>query len=263
MITSRQNPLVKAIRKLHQSKHRHQSQQFLLEGTHLIQEALKVQWPLDILCHTPEWSQKEPFLFQQLQQAIARVDCVSDEVLQAMATTVHPDGVLAVGRSRSETPAAPSGGSLHLLLDRIQDPGNLGTLLRTAAATGVDQVWLSSDCVDLENPKVLRASAGAWFQVATGSCDPLLQHLDWFRAEGLQIVATAPRATQAYWDIDYTQPTVLIMGNEGAGLTDAMLQAADALVKIPMEAVESLNVAIATAVILYEVKRQRAIAMAG
>jgi RNA methyltransferase, TrmH family len=262
MITSRQNPLVKAIRKLHQSKHRHQSQQFLLEGTHLIQEALKVQWPMDILCYTPEWCQKEPLLLQRLQQTIDRVECVSDEVLQAMATTVHPDGVLAVGRSRSGATATPSWGSLHLLLDRIQDPGNLGTLLRTAAATGVDQVWLSPDCVDIENPKVLRASAGAWFQVPSRQCNDVMQHLDWCREQGLQIVATTPRAKQTYWDIDYTQPTVLIMGNEGAGLTDAMLQGADALVQIPIESVESLNVAIATAVILYEAKRQRAIAMA-
>jgi RNA methyltransferase, TrmH family len=259
MITSRQNPLVKVLRKLHQSKQRHESQQFLLEGTHLVQEALKVQWPMDIVCHTPEWGNREISLLAALQASVVRVECVSAEVLQWMATTVHPDGVLAVGRSRDFCPSVKSCGPLDLLLDTIQDPGNFGTIVRTAAATDVSHIWYSPYSVDVENPKVLRASAGAWFQVPLGQCE-VSQHMTLCRSQGMQIVATTPRAEQDYWAIDYTQPTLLVVGNEGAGLADSVLGAADHLVKIPIaDRVESLNAAIATAVILYEAKRQRSV----
>lgn len=263
MITSRQNPLVKALRKLHQSKQRRQSQQFLLEGTHLVQEALKAQWPLDILCYTPEWGDREAVLLTTLQCSVARVECVSVEVLQSMATTVQPDGVLAVGRSRALSASEGICGALDLLLDTIQDPGNFGTIVRTAAATAVDHIWYSLHCVDVENPKVLRASAGAWFQVPMGQCE-VSQQMTLCHNRGMQIVATTPRAKLDYWAIDYTQPTLLVVGNEGAGLTESVLAAADHLVKIPIaEQVESLNVAIATAVILYEAKRQRSLQLLG
>jgi RNA methyltransferase, TrmH family len=259
MITSRQNPLVKVLRKLHQSKQRRQSQQFLLEGTHLVQESLKMQWPLDVACYTPEWGDRETALLAALQQSVERVECVSAEVLESMATTVHPDGVLAVGRSRPSVTPEDIGGSLALLLDMIQDPGNFGTIVRTAAAIEVDHIWYSSHCVDVESPKVLRASAGAWFRIPLLPCD-VEQQMALCRSRGMQIVVTTPRAEQDYWTIDYTQPTVVVVGNEGAGVADSVLNAADHRVKIPItERVESLNVAIATAVILYEAQRQKSL----
>jgi RNA methyltransferase, TrmH family len=259
MITSRQNPLVKALRKLHQSKQRRESQQFLLEGTHLVQEALKVKWPLDVVCYTPEWGDRETALLAALQTAVERVECVSAEVLESMATTVHPDGVLVVGRSRPLVTPEDTGGSLALLLDTIQDPGNFGTIVRTAAATEVDHIWYSSHCVDVESPKVLRASAGAWFRIPLQPCD-VEQQMALCRRQGMQVVVTTPRAERDYWTIDYTQPTVVVVGNEGAGVADSVLDAADYQVKIPTtERVESLNVAIATAVILFEAQRQKSL----
>lgn len=256
MLTSLQNSLVKQFRKLHSSKHRHLQGCFLLEGTHLLQEAALARWPLEVLCYTERWQEREQSLLDDLQGSVPRCELVSHEVLAAIATTVNPDGVVAI--AQSVPPKTISIQSLGLVLETLQDPGNVGTLLRTAAAAGVEGVLLSADSADLESPKVLRASAGAWFKVATAQCQNVLEQVQQYKAQGFQVIATTPHATLEYWAVDYTQPTLILVGNEGAGLSDALLSSADHQVSIPVSAgVESLNAAIATAVMLYEAKRQR------
>jgi RNA methyltransferase, TrmH family len=255
MLTSLQNPLVKQFRRLHAAKYRRQEQCFLLEGTHLLQEAVLVGWPLAVVCYIESWLAREPDLLARIQAIVPRCEQVSEDVLTAIATTMHPDGVAAIARSSPSAPVSIQ--RLGLVLDTLQDPGNVGTILRTAAAAGVEGVLLNSGSVDLESPKVLRASAGAWFRVKTALCDDLLSTVGSYRQQGFQIVATTPKAELDYWAIDYTQPTLLMIGNEGAGLSEALIQAANLQVRIPLSAgVESLNAAIATAVMLYEAKRQ-------
>ncbi|MGF1515584.1 MAG: TrmH family RNA methyltransferase [Elainellaceae cyanobacterium] len=256
MLSSLQNPLVKQLRKLHRAKERHRQGCFLLEGTHLIEEACIAGWPLDAVCHTAAWQRDNPDLWGRAAQQAQRIELVNEAVLEAIATTAHPDGVVASAvRQGSARPAVPL--SLGLVIETLQDPGNLGTIIRTAAAASVDSVWLSEDSVDLEHPKVLRASAGQWFRL------PMERRVDWHgdveRLQGkLQIVATYPTAPLSYWDIDLTQPTLVLVGNEGAGLSSAALALADTQVSIPVAAdVESLNVAVATALVLYEAVRQR------
>jgi RNA methyltransferase, TrmH family len=256
MLTSLQNPLVKHCRKLRQAKYRRSQQQFLIEGTHLLLEACAAGWPLDVVCFTAEWQAKQSLdLLSQLDQT--RTEVVSESVLQAIATTVTPDGVVAIAQARSLPELTFK--TLGLLLENIQDPGNLGTIIRTAAAAGAEGILLSANCVDLENPKVLRASAGQWFRLPIATVDRLDQSLFAYRTQGWQIVATLPQATTDYWDLDLTQPTLLLLGNEGAGLSDDLVKLATHQVKIPLhQGVESLNVAIAAALILYEGQRQRA-----
>ncbi|HEY9823847.1 MAG TPA: RNA methyltransferase [Stenomitos sp.] len=258
MLTSVQNPLVKQIRKLHSAKYRKQLQRFLLEGTHLVQEAVMAGFPLETLCYTEDWQRKAPDLWQQLQGppygASLRCEVVSEAVMQAIATTVHPDGVVAIAQSRPETPVEIQ--RLGLILETIQDPGNIGTILRTAAAAGVDGIWLSAGSVDLENPKVLRASTGAWFRMPTLLCNNLIDQIRTYRKQGFQVIATTPKASLEYWSVDFNQPTLVLIGNEGAGLSPSLLAEADLQVSIPVAGVESLNAAIATAVVLYEAKRQ-------
>jgi RNA methyltransferase, TrmH family len=261
MLTSLQNPLVKQARKLHSSKHRRLQGCFLLEGTHLLQEAALARWPLATLFYTERWQDKESLLLTDLQSTVPRCELVSTEVLAAIATTFNPDGVVAVAQLALQPSVSIQ--SLGLVLETLQDPGNVGTLLRTAAAAGVEGVLLSEDSADLESPKVLRASAGAWFKVATAQCKNILEQVQHYQAQGFQAIATTPRATLEYWAVDYTQPTLILVGNEGAGLSEALLQIADVQVSIPTSAgVESLNAAIATAVMLYEAKRQRTYALA-
>lgn len=257
MLTSLQNPLVKEIRKLHQGKSRHQQGQFLLEGTHLLQEALAVGYPLAVVCHTPAWQDRYPDLALALTPVAQRVEAVSEAVLQSLATTVNPDGVVAVAPRRQQT-QLPAITGVGLVLDNLQDPGNLGTIIRTAAATDVDGLWLSTSGVAPDHPKVLRASAGQWFRLPMGVEPDLEGAVTRWRSQNIQIVATLPNATQDYWAIDFSRPTVLLLGNEGAGLSDPLQRLATTAVNIPMNpAVESLNVAISAALLLYEAQRQR------
>jgi TrmH family RNA methyltransferase len=143
------------------------------------------------------------------------------------------------------------------VLDRIQDPGNFGTIIRTAVATGVDGVWLSSDSVEIDNPKVLRSSAGEWFRVPLVVSTDLRGIVREYQKQGVRAIATLPTATVNHWHLDFTRPFLLLIGNEGGGLSPELAEIADDAVKIPLfGGVESLNVAIATAVILYEARRQ-------
>lgn len=256
MLTSVQNPLVKQLRKLQQAKERRSQQMFLLEGTHLLEEACAVGCPLAIVCCTPNWQEQHPQLWEQAIALAPRVELVSPEVLQAIATTQHPDGVVAI--AHRHIPIALPIPDLGIALQTLQDPGNLGTVIRTAAAAGADGLWLSADSVDLDHPKVLRASAGQWFRLPMAVSPNLQEEIGQFQRNGVQVVATLPTAKLTYWEADLSKPTLILLGNEGAGLSPELAEMADIGVKIPLAAgVESLNVAIAAALILYEAKRQR------
>ena len=253
-IISTKNPLAKQFRKLHQAKERRRQNVFLLEGTHLLQEACTVGYPLLQAAVTEAWVNSHGALLERLQSLVVDdVRLVSPDVLSSMSTTVNPDGIVAIAR-RVQTTHFSEPVSLGVALERLQDPGNLGTVIRTAAAVGCDRIWLTNDSVDLDHPKVLRATAGQWFRLPMQT----VATLDSLSALDVQLVATTPTASLNYWDLDLRQPTVFLMGNEGAGLSPQAMALATQTVKIPLVAdVESLNVAIATAVLLYEAKRQR------
>ncbi|MEP0868454.1 RNA methyltransferase [Trichocoleus desertorum AS-A10] len=258
MLTSLQNPLVKQLRKLHRARDRREQQLFLLEGTHLLEEACAVNYPLATLCCTPEWQANHEQLWQQVSQIAQRVELVSPEVLKAIATTVEPDGVIVTAPRNPEQTQLSEITSLGLVLETIQDPGNLGTMIRATAAAGAEGLWLSADSVDLDHPKVLRASAGQWFRLPMAVSADLKTVIADYQAQGMQIVATLPDAALTYWEADLRQPTLILLGNEGAGLSKEVAALADQRVKIPLyPGVESLNVAIAAALMLYEAQRQR------
>lgn len=256
MLTSVQNPLVKQIRKLHQSKGRWEQQLFLVEGTHLLEEAYATGYPIITLCCTPEWQEKHRYLWDLVCQRAKRTELVSARVLRALATTVNPDGVVATALQAQTNNVKIT--SLGIALERLQDPGNFGTIIRTATATAVDGVWLTTDSVDLYHPKVLRASAGVWFKLPMAITKNLKSELWQLQSQGVQIVATVPNGTLNYWQIDFRKPTLILLGNEGSGISNDLLSLANYCVKIPLSnGVESLNVAICTALILYEARRQR------
>ncbi|MDX2231075.1 MAG: RNA methyltransferase [Leptolyngbyaceae cyanobacterium bins.349] len=255
MLTSLQNPLVKHLRSLHRAKDRREQGLFLLEGTHLLEAACVHGRPLVTLCYTSAWQAKYPELWAQATRNAQRFEVVSPDVIRAIATTVEPDGVVAT-LERASTPA-PAFTQLGLVLETIQDPGNLGTMIRTVAAAGAEGIVLSADSVDLDHPKVLRASAGLWFQVPMMARSHLKTELRYYQQQGFQMIATLPTADRTYWEIDFRQPTLLLLGNEGAGLSSDLATLADQAVRIPLSpGVESLNVAIAAALLLYEAKRQ-------
>lgn len=257
MITSVRNPLVKQMRKLHSAKGRQKHNLFLIEGTHLIETACAVGCSLELVCVTPEWVRRYPQLWQKLRHQELRVESVSPEVLAAIATTVNPDGIIATAPRLQFNDALIPNLSLGVILERLQDPGNLGTIIRTAVATEVEGVWVSADSVDLDNPKVLRSSAGEWFRLALRVSNDLPSLIKQYQSQGVQIIATLPEAKKTYWQLDFTRPSLILLGNEGAGLSSQLLSLAEEQVTIPLGGqVESLNVAIAAALLLYEYKRQ-------
>jgi TrmH family RNA methyltransferase len=257
MLTSLQNPLVKQLRRLHRSKDRREQQLFLLEGTHLLEEACAVQASLDVVCYTEGWRSRHEALWQHLSEVAQRVELVSPDVLKAISTTVEPDGVVATAE-RIYTQSSLHFAQLGLVLETIQDPGNLGTIIRTAAATGADGLLVSDNSVDLDHPKVLRSSAGQWFRLPMAVSADLKTDILKFKAEGMQVISTVPTAPQTYWEVDFCLPSLILLGNEGAGLSQELNDLADQQVTIPLSpGVESLNVAISAALILYEVRRQR------
>ena len=270
LITSRRNPLVKRLRELHAAKGRREQGLVLLEGTHLAQEVIRLQLGASALLGsdllaTEAWLGAHGDLVAALSPAVA-IHPVGQEVLEAVATTAHPDGVVLT--LAAAAPQAPSDGQeFVLVLDGLQDPGNLGTLMRTALAAGVDGLWLAEGA-DPSQPKVLRASAGAALALPIERMDrsALAQRLITAAARGLQLVAAVPPLADfdgelpvPYWHLDWTKPTALLLGQEGAGLAPELQALASHCVTIPHSAaVESLNVAVSAAPLLLERLRQQA-----
>jgi TrmH family RNA methyltransferase len=266
LISSRRNPLVKGLRQLHTAKGRRDQGLVLLEGTHLLQEALRLGREPAHLLATGMWQRNHAPILDAIPGGVV-ITTVTEEVLGAVATTDHPDGVVAA----LPTPPAswgPASARLVLGLDGVQDPGNLGTLMRTALAAGVEALWLAEGADPLQ-PKALRASAGAALALPLqrNSREALLLQLAELAArtaaagsEALQVVATVPPQAGAipYWQLNWQRPTVLLLGQEGAGLSGQLLQRATHRVTIPHSAaVESLNVAVAAAPLLLERLRQQ------
>ena len=257
-LSSRRNPLVRQVRLLHSAAGRREQGLLLLEGTHLAQEVLRLGLQPFQLISTERWLDNHAQLRQHLAALARHHIIVAETVLQAIATTEHPDGVVLTLAPPS--PAAPSVLHFGLVLDGIQDPGNLGTLLRTALAAGIEQVWLAGGA-DPWQPKVLRASAGAAAPLSCrrGERTEVLSWVQQAAAQGVQVVATVPPAggDQPYWQLDWRQPTLLLLGAEGPGLSAELQALATVRVCIPhSDAVESLNVAVAAAPLLLERHRQ-------
>ncbi len=257
MIASPANPHVKHIRSLATDrKDRRRERMFVLEGVRLVADALAHAGALELALYAPE----------QLAQTeagrglLARLEGqrwahpASPQVVAAAAETVQPQGVVALARWPEVEPGRPG---IILVLDAIQDPGNMGTLLRSAEAVGVAQVLCVRGAVDLYSPKVVRAAMGAHFHLATE------QDLGWEQVgERLAFVdhvyAADMGASMPYYAADWRQPAALIVGNEAHGLGDDARALAGKLIGIPMRGrAESLNAAVAGSIILFEAQRQR------
>jgi TrmH family RNA methyltransferase len=257
MISSPDNPHLKYVRSLQEKKRaRYRERRYVIEGPTLVAQALSEGHRPAFVFHTEEWAAAEPALAGTLAADDAQVWTISPTLLQTLSETVTPQGVVAVMPMAEHDPDTLREATLLLVLDNIRDPGNLGTMLRTAMATGVGAVILSSGCVDPYSPKVVRAGMGAHFRL------PLLTGLSWSEIGAMvthhhTILADAG-GEHTPWAVDWTRPAALIVGNEAQGAGEAARALARDTVRLPMEAgVESLNAAIAAAVILFEARRQR------
>ncbi|MCA9918877.1 MAG: RNA methyltransferase [Anaerolineales bacterium] len=257
MITSSSNAKVKGVRRLQTDRRfRNREAQYVVEGTRWLTELVAMARLPELLFYTERWLQTAVHanILQQLH-SLGQFTAlpVSDEVMQAMSDTSTPPGILAVLPMQPKP--LPPNPSLLLVLDAINTPGNLGTMLRTASAAGVDGVLLGPDCVDLYNPKVVRGSMGAHLRlpVHSQSWAEIAQTV-----QGMQLFVATIDAKVAYTAVDWTQPSALIIGSEAAGAGDTARELAQNPVTIPMHATtESLNAAVAAGILLFEAARQR------
>lgn len=258
-ITSVDNARVKATRALHRPKGRRESGLCLLEGPHLVQTALEAGVVFnDVFVSLPfVESERGKALLQQLRAARMEVTTAQPHVLERLSDTQTPQGIVAVAPMQPAPIASFQPDTAIVVADRIADPGNMGTIIRSAAATGA-AVWSSVGTTDLYDPKALRASVGTLFHTKHSD---RLAHEDIVAAAKrfrLQLVAADADGCVRYDEWDWTAPFALIVGNEARGVSAQLREAADAVISLPLAlGVESLNAAVTASVCLFEAARQR------
>lgn len=256
-IQSIQNTKVKEWAKLLTKKGREKEQSYLVEGPHLVEEAIKGQADIEALLMTEDYIRNksiESFVVEHSSRCFQ----VSGQVLNKLSDTETPQGIIAVIRIKKWS-LAPllEGDRLLLLLDALQDPGNLGTMIRTADAAGVDGIVLGKGTVDLYNSKVVRSTMGSIFHLPIVQ-DDLLHVCDTLADHRFNITATSLEGAVPYDEASYTGPTAIVIGNEGNGVSQEVLSRCHSKVKIPIYGqAESLNAAIAAGIMIYEAIRQR------
>jgi TrmH family RNA methyltransferase len=255
MITSNQNSKIKLIRALlGRAKERREAGAFVAEGVRLVEEAVISNWRFRIALYDETLSERGRLQVERLRSQGVDVEEVSASVMKSISETEAPQGILAVLEA-TQLPI-PQSSNFILIPDQIRDPGNLGTLLRSAAASGVQAVLIPSETTDAFAPKVLRSGMGAHFRLPIHSMS--WEEIRKFIA-GLQVFV-ADMDGQSCWDTDLSKPIVLIVGNEAEGASESARKLANGKISIPMSGeTESLNAGVAGSVLMFEVMRQRAV----
>ncbi len=254
MITSTSNPRVQWVRTLQNKRRvRQRESLFIIEGARLVNEVISSRSPAELVLYTDALEQGDQGLIDELINLGADAEVVSEQVMKACSDTESPQGLLAVLPIPFSAP--PDNLTFALIADRISDPGNLGTILRTALAAGVEAVFLSAGTVDPFNPKVVRGAMGSHFhlpiiQVQTSEIEKHLRGIDlWVAEAGLG---------PSYYDVDWNKPSAIVIGSEAHGPSDELRSIAKGSTHIPMQGLaESLNASVAAAVILFEIARMR------
>lgn len=257
-ITSAQNPFIKSLVLLQEkAKARKQSGTFLIEGMREIELALKGNYELETVLFLPELVSEK----QITQLSNNRIDFIeiSKEVYQKLAYRDTTEGIIAVAKTKSlqlcdlQLPENP----LILVMEAIEKPGNIGAMLRTCDAANIDAVIIANPKTDLYNPNIVRSSVGCLFtnQIATDSTEEVIKFLN---KKNITIFGATLQNSQFYHLQDYTTPTALVVGTEATGLTQAWRENAIKNIIIPMQGeIDSMNVSVASAILLFEAKRQR------
>ena len=241
MITSLQNETIKEIMKLKQKKYRDELGLFLIEGYHLLEEAKKVNC-IDTIITTQDESYNELTLL------------VSTHVMSKLAFTKTPQPVMAICH-QPKNQQLMIDGQRFLLLDRVQDPGNVGTMIRTALAFGYDQVIMSENCVDLYNDKVIRSTQGAMFQMNICIMN-LKEAIIELQNHGVKVYGTCLQNASSINSYSSQKAMAFVMGNEGQGISQEILDLCDERLYIPIQSIESLNVGVAAGITMYHFQKE-------
>ncbi|MGB8982995.1 MAG: RNA methyltransferase [Anaerolineales bacterium] len=254
LITSPGNPLIKQARALRQKKARLESGTFLVEGIHHVGEAVEAGWDVDAVLYAPDLLSSD-FARDLIARLGPTSQPVSAQVMESLADKDNPQGILAVLRQRKIGIGDLESVKTAAALVAPQDPGNVGTILRTLDAVGADALFLLDGGVELYHPTVIRSSMGTifWKPVAQASFDEFVQ---WSRKGQYQLIGTSARGDVDYRTLVTRAPWVLVLGNEQKGLAPAQREACDVEVSLPMKGrVSSLNLAVAAGVLLYAIQR--------
>ncbi len=260
-VTSGSHPMLKEFVKLQNNpRYRHKTQQIALEGFNLVSEALRAGLTPRAFFYTREYYEQEGLGWLAIYPQQVRHFILPQKLFKKITETETPQPVAAIfifnrPVHKQELTNIPE---LALILNRLQDPGNMGTIIRTAAAAGVDALFYTPASTDPYGPKVLRATAGAIFYLWPEQTEDPLKLIRDLKERGVQVIATSAASAQAHYSAGYKDNCALIIGNEADGIDDELIAEADLEVSIPqLGPVESLNAAVAAAVIMYEIIRCR------
>ena len=263
MITSKSNPAVKEIRLLKQAKYRHARGEYFIEGVRWVEEVLRQAVPVLKIAYSPrlEKTERGAELLSLARERIPEAEWLylSDEVMGTLCDTQSHQGILAVLKEKEPSVEGLwDREGMILVFYELQDPGNLGAIFRLADAGGAAGLIFSKGTIDPYSPKVVRASMGSLFRVPFLKNQDIPACLQKLRSRGYQVWATAIRGQPSFWDVDFSRPAAVLFGQEGAGLPEELMRAADGLFTVPMASrVDSLNVAMAAGLVIYEAWRQR------
>jgi TrmH family RNA methyltransferase len=258
IISSEQNPWIKKLRALKKRKARDEYQQFVIEGIRFCKEAILHNAAIQAIFINEELL-KQDFMREILDHFFGRVLVCSKGLLEKHLSTVNPQGIAAIiDIPEWNMDQLFISGTTFLILDGVQDPGNLGTIIRTSLAAGVDAVFCLKGTVDVYNDKTLRSTMGAVFKLPVFYIQDTEALIKKLQAQGIKLVLADVKADLYHFQVEYPEKVALVLGSEALGLQ--RITTGDYLVKIPLTPdSESLNVAIAGSIILYEIIRQRSL----
>ena len=257
-ITSKDHEFIKHIKKLKDKKYRDLSNEYVIEGIKLVEEAIQEKATIKqiVLCDDCE---KNAAIPKDLMYEIAKQECiyVTEKLFNYLTEVQTPQGILAIVEKNGQDIQIDYTKDIIVALDDVQDPGNLGTILRTVDSIGLTQILVSKATADAYNPKVVRSTMGAIFRVKIIECEDLKQTLKEIKKHKFKVVVSSLQTDNTIYDIHYHKK-VIIIGNEANGIKQEIQDFADEKIKIPMLGkTESLNASVATGIILYEYVRQK------
>lgn len=258
VISSKDNELIKHIKKLKDKKYRDENNEYIVEGVKLIEEAVqeKARIKKIIVCEDTTRTYEIP---THVMLEIAKYECVyvTDKIFSAITQVTNPQGVMAIIEKNAENQQIDYTQDIIIALDNVQDPGNLGTILRTVDSIGLNQIIVSKDTVDAFNSKVVRSTMGAIFRVKIIEVENLIQTIKEMRKHHFKLLVTSLQTENSIYDIEFNKK-IIVIGNESNGVSKEIQDMADEKTKIPMLGkTESLNASVAAGVVMYEYVRQK------
>lgn len=257
-ITSKDNELIKHIRKLKDKKYRDESNEYLVEGVKLVEEAVKENAKIKqiIVCEDTTRTYEIP---THIMLEIARYECisVSNKIFNIITQVTNPQGIMAIIEKNAQDAQIDYSQDIIVVLDDVQDPGNLGTILRTVDSIGLNQIIVSKGTADAFNSKVVRSTMGAIFRIKIIEVENLAQAIKEMRKHHFKLMVTSLQTKNSIYDIDFNKK-IIVIGNEANGVSKEIQDMADEKAKIPMLGrTESLNASVAAGVVMYEYVRQK------